>query len=503
MQIGERSIVLCITVFVCVCKAQAEVPRILSELLNAKVNSDAAGALTTFEEEEGLKNNRGGFQERQDTNIFGVQNDAYTWNSYQRGVASCPCLTNAALPEISDEARSYMGEAIGDYDNYGKGCTQHDLTVPSCEDGCGSASNIAPASIGCDQSWCQRNWCWVDPDNCDLLNRHSILFGKSDLFFSYATCWDLDQFTSSNRIGSLEGRVLKAGFNSNSGGWLGAYSAAFQPNEGSSASPVAAGAHFVGPVSRWYGLAVNFVVQAASRAKFMIELTEPPAFLKAHAQLYFNSTSNFDYCVYAAALGYVDFCVAQYTITDERASTIDWFGLSSGDIVMIVQVEEELTGWPKFVQQTQTIFQPFTTNTWLFILLVIPILGGLMVVHEFGHAGSAFPKMESVVEVYKYDQFGAQEVMERKVPVYEHFFRSVYVAYLAVLQQNYSQSVVTYGAMMNLLGISFFILTIIAVYTVSYIGYLGRFCSSIALFTYIDICEHRRTWPPFLVKNQL
>jgi hypothetical protein len=99
---------------------------------------------------------------------------------------------------------------------------------------------------------------------------------------------------------------------------------------------------------------------------------------------------------------------------------------------------------------------------------VIPLLGGLMVVHELGHAGSAFPKMESVIEVNrgesKQDQ---QEVKERKVPLHKHIFRSLYIAYLSVLQQNYSQSVVTYGAMMNLLGISFFILTIIAVYTVS------------------------------------
>lgn len=87
-----------------------------------------------------------------------------------------------------------------------------------------------------------------------------------------------------------------------------------------------------------------------------------------------------------------------------------------------------------------------------------------MVVHEYGHAGSAFPKEESVV-VIDDTRGGRQEIKERKVPMHNHIVRSMYIGYLSVLQQNYAQSVVTYGAMLNLLGISFFILTIIAVYT--------------------------------------
>lgn len=73
-----------------------------------------------------------------------------------------------------------------------------------------------------------------------------------------------------------------------------------------------------------------------------------------------------------------------------------------------------------------------------------------MVVHELGHAGSALPKMESVIEVNRgEDKNGQEEVKERKVPLHKHIFRSLYIAYLSILQQNYSQFVVTYGAMMN------------------------------------------------------
>lgn len=115
------------------------------------------------------------------------------------------------------------------------------------------------------------------------------------------------------------------------------------------------------------------------------------------------------------------------------------------------------------LRKTNCLFFPIENRIFV-IFLVIPLLGGLMVVHEYGHAGSAFPKMESVVEIDD-TKGGQQEIKERKVPLYKHIVRSMYIGYLSVLQQNYSQSVVTYGAMLNLLGISFFILTIIAVYT--------------------------------------
>lgn len=392
------------------------------------------------------------------------------WTAYQRGVIDCPCLApddTRVKPIVgSNGVPDFYRNASIDFETYGFGCGTHDLNLSQCLAGCSDDSNISPPSIDCDRSWCERNWCWVDPDDCKLQNRRSINFPESDRFFSYATCWDMDFFTQNNRLNSLRGRVLRAGFNSNTGGWLGAYGAEHIARPNSGASNVAKGTHFLGPVSRWSGPLVSFVTEAARTGSFLINITAPPASLKPHSEAYFGP-SNFDFCVYATALGYLDFCVAQYTVTDVRASTTDWLLLGTQDLYMIVPVEEELNGWDRFINQTKTIFQPFTAYTWLFIVvLVIPILGGLMVVHELGHAGSAFPKMESIVEIGSEENGVQHEIKERKVPIYRHLIRSIYIAFLAVLQQDYSQSVVTYGAMMHLLGISFFILTIIAVYTV-------------------------------------
>jgi hypothetical protein len=381
------------------------------------------------------------------------QNAFELMTDYQKGIDSCPCLM-ADSPiigavNLGNESIQFLGANFS-LDTYGFGCDLHDKTAKICADGCAQSSTITPPPIDCDRTWCDRNWCWVDPNNCSLLNKRSRLFPDSNRFYSYATCWDMDSFTQNERLGSLAKRVLRAGFNSNSGGWLGAYSSAKE--------------QFKGPVNVWSGPAVSFVTEAARAGNFLINITEPPEFLRAHATEYFGTQSSFDYCVYTTALGYLDFCVAQYTVTDIRASTTDWLLLGSQDIHLIVDMSSsDGSGLDKFLSSTKTIFKPFTRSTWIFVIfLVIPLLGGLMVVHEYGHAGSAFPKMESIVEIDD-TKGGQQEIKERKVPLYRHIVRSMYIGYLSVLQQNYNQSVVTYGAMLNLLGISFFILTIIAV----------------------------------------
>lgn len=375
-------------------------------------------------------------------------------DSYEEGIDICSCLApgddRVDKVKLGNISMAFLGTSV-DLEYYGFGCTNHDKTAKICVDGCAKGSTITPPPIDCDRTWCDRHWCWVDPNNCTLLNKRSTIFPDSNRFYSYATCWDMDSFTQNQRLGSLEKKILRAGFNSNSGGWLGAYSSAKT--------------QFAGPVSVWSGPAVSFVTEAARAGNFLINITEPPEFLREHSKEYFGK-SDFDFCVYATALGYLDFCVAQYTVTDQRASTTDWLLLGSQDIHLIVKIEDDAgTGFEKFLTSTKTIFKPFTKNTWIFVIfLVIPLLGGLMVVHEYGHAGSAFPKMESIVEIDD-TKGGQQEIKERKVPLYRHIVRSMYIGYLSVLQQNYSQSVVTYGAMLNLLGISFFILTIIAVCT--------------------------------------
>lgn len=358
-------------------------------------------------------------------------------NQVDSGDSSCHCLTLERVQEFS----------AANHTTYGIGCDAHDETLPPCNDpnACENQQNIIPAPF-CDNSWCTRQWCYVDPNECSLLNRRSSV--SPELFYSYATCGDADSFSLNNRFKALRNRVLKAGFNSNSGGWLGAYS-----NNGT---------QFQGPFSRWSGPVVDFVQQSALRGGFQIELTEPPRDLRSKAQDFFQSSSNFDYCVYATSLGYVDMCVAQYTVTDARASTTDFLLLGSSGIYLVAS-EKQGGSWDQFFESLSTIFQPFTFGTWLFVVFfVIPIMGCLMVYHERGLSGSAYPKEESVV-IHKED--GSMQLRKVKIPFGVHIVKSIYINLLAVLQSSYEQTVISIGGMLNLLGISFFILTLIAVYT--------------------------------------
>lgn len=85
----------------------------------------------------------------------------------------------------------------------------------------------------------------------------------------------------------------------------------------------------------------------------------------------------------------------------------------------------------------------------------------LQVFHERGKPGGSFPTEETVLE--SSDDHSEQVFKERKVPLWEHLCKGIYVSFLSVLQLGYSQSVISLGAHLNLIGISFFILTFLAV----------------------------------------
>lgn len=158
-------------------------------------------------------------------------------------------------------------------------------------------------------------------------------------------------------------------------------------------------------------------------------------------------------------------CVAQYTITDQRASSTDWLLLGSSGVYLVIDTSDaSISSVKYFFKSVTTIFQPFTPEAWAFIVFfVIPVLGCLMIVHERGKGGSTYPMEEAVVVI---DEAKGESVLKKRpIPLRRTLIKSIYIAFLAVLQQSYEQSVLTLGAMLNLLGISFFILTIIAVYT--------------------------------------
>lgn len=119
------------------------------------------------------------------------------------------------------------------------------------------------------------------------------------------------------------------------------------------------------------------------------------------------------------------------------------------------------SSWSEFVNQVNVIFQPFHTSTWLFLIfLVVPGLSLLVLLNEYGRSGSEYPR-------------GDRRSSERRrssnsPPHYKSFWRHVpralYVGYISVLQQAYTHDVVSVGGRITLVGVMFFILTIVSVY---------------------------------------
>lgn len=207
---------------------------------------------------------------------------------------------------------------------YGFKCGKHDLV---------NCTNIFHKNLAaCDQSWCTCEWCYVDPNNCSLLNRHIFFLPNSICYYLYLPCGDMDIFMQDNQIASLEGQRLKIGLNSNSCGcvlrvcfnghyctlrkkvntqilaltlygysWMGAYSDD--------------GTHFDGPMQWWRGPVVEFVKEAAYEGGFTLEIAHPPKFLRIKSIEFFNGISEANFCIYATALGFLGMyvCLEVYT----------------------------------------------------------------------------------------------------------------------------------------------------------------------------------------------
>ena len=139
------------------------------------------------------------------------------------GDPTCPCLSAQELEDFfSTATRSGLlyhkgfdfNETLGgaiDPAAYGVGCQPHDLNATACRSEACDASILPQAKCAENQQWCQRDFCFVDPDNCDLLHSPSLYYRHR--YYSYATCGFMDYWTASKRVESLRGDTLKVAFN--------------------------------------------------------------------------------------------------------------------------------------------------------------------------------------------------------------------------------------------------------------------------------------------------
>lgn len=357
-----------------------------------------------------------------------------------KGHLHCPCLSSEDVSPAVFINTTHLDTSIIRFESYGLNtCEPFDRNTSVCNEECPDLTRtLDPSQPFCDRSWCGRSWCYVDPHNCHLDHHKSS--SLEHRYYSYATCGEADSYTGLSRLEALNGKTLRVTLLRNSGGWRGAYSET--------------GKHHDGPWSIWSGLAVEFMIEASKQAGFKMEITEPPDFISNSTKDAIGSSSTFNTCVHATSLGFVDVCIAQSSITIPRALNAHFVDLDS-EVVYLIVKKESAENDSNFLLKWKRIFAPFATQTWLFILVfVIPIFGITTVVHEWGNP--SFPRTETIFVVD--DETGEQvQQDDHKIPLFRHIFRSIYFTLLATLRGDYDVSVISCGAKVNTIGISFFI----------------------------------------------
>ena len=199
----------------------------------------------------------------------------------------------------------------------------------------------------------------------------------------------------------------------------------------------------------------------------------------AESEKFFGGSSSFDFCVYAASLGYVDLCVAAYSITDKRAAATTFFQTSDDPIYLVTFSEDSGTSWSSFKEQFGKLFSPFTLGAWVMIVLIsLPILGLLMMYHEYGAPGSTYPRTAPYLVTGNAGngRNPTEMIHDRKIPLAKHMGRSLYMAILSFFQESYDQSVVTTGGKIHLLAISSLVYLVLAVYVSDFLNNLQKLC---------------------------
>lgn len=358
------------------------------------------------------------------------------------GEPECPCLSLEELPPPPTILIDHDGVPVDgiDFQTYGVNCASHDLAVGTC-------------LRDSQHQWCQRSWCWVNGTSCNLLHRKSLSF--QDRWYSYAACRNLDFFASDARVASLNGRSLRMALIHNDGCFRGTRSIS--------------NVDFNGTLNDWYGPTIDLIKIAAERANMTLQLiTDIPVELVERSREFFNSTSAMDTCFYAAALGVLDICASLFDIDDRWATTGNFVLLGTRPIKLVIQDDFFLsTDVTLYTESIKTIFEPFTVEAWGFLIfVVIPMLGLMILVNEYGMTGSAYPFDEQVLDSYVDDDDHQRvETKYRKVSICKHIARTMYITILSVLQGAYPQQIVSLGGQITLLGIGFLLLTIVAVYT--------------------------------------
>lgn len=304
------------------------------------------------------------------------------------GVQSCPCTGNSSL-------------------GLGTTCEAWDLGVGHC------ARSSPP-------SWCNKEWCHIDPTNCDRPHRPSGSF--QGMHYSYATCGFLD--THSPVSTKLNGQTLRVSF----------------PGKVQNGSFVS---------SNGWGLVIHSDGKKQGATWEFVKtlfdehnVTYTEVLPESTASL--SQMDEFTACAHDVGLNATDLCVGFITETTDRLKMSTFSSEVTTDVYYLVALVAGQESWFEMLKKP---FRPFEAKVWMMIIIV----GVVIAIVYFIVEGDDM-------------QGGLVERLQQSF--YETFFSLLAGGVNATAEIN------THSGRILQLGFAFFILLVISTYTAELTNYL-------------------------------
>jgi hypothetical protein len=213
---------------------------------------------------------------------------------------NCPCLSLDKLSE-GNANELFEFDPTLNITEYGVGCGTHDAYGDTC---------LLKRHNG---TWCDSEWCFVDPRNCELTHKPSVAISSSSRYYSYSACGYIDEYTRDQN--TLNGHVLQGVLHENYRGYQGTICPG---NSGDGDNEC-------------YGTVVDladFLVN--SDLNITINYTTIPDWVTERArshQPFIDNKENIKHgaCVMAASMGIVDLCIGAFTKNLQRGELYYFF----------------------------------------------------------------------------------------------------------------------------------------------------------------------------------
>jgi len=283
--------------------------------------------------------------------IVGVNADAKVSGD---GASNCPCLQMEDLPKLAEEDSSAGPNNNGvNLTEYGAGCRKHDSDTERC-------GNFDSGS------WCDSEWCFVDPTNCDVPNIHSFDFPNSMRFLSYNTCGFVNTWTREPN-GTMNGKVLQAAVMNNHRGYQGTIC----KDDGQCYGTVVDLVKYLGSVNDGLNITVNIAYEVPEEIYNRSLLYKPFQDNKEHP--------NHGACVYATGASAVDLCIGAFTKNRHRTAVSHFVEMGvTSEYLIVNENGSKASTW----QMIQRIFEPFSLSLWAVTFAVLIALSLLFALQE-------------------------------------------------------------------------------------------------------------------------